>query len=279
MLSYTTMNSISILEQFQQMIQSLQTRTIELLPSIILGLVTILFGWLLAIIARNFVTKFILYLDRQINAKIQNRFLSVDLAGTAKIIATTVFWIILLFALAAASHLLGLSIITTWFNALLAYLPNILAAIVIIFTGIILGRLVGDLMSSSIIKAGIPKGDHVRKLVQFVIVFVASVIAINQVGIDIQFLTNLVTIVIAALLFGAALAFGIGASTSVSNILGSFYLQKSYKEGNRVRIANIEGIIVKISPTEVHIKTKSGRVIVPAKTFNEAQSELLNETQ
>jgi small-conductance mechanosensitive channel len=107
----------------------------------------------------------------------------------------------------------------------------------------------------------------------------ASVMAINQVGIDIQFLTNLVIIVIAALLFGAALAFGIGASTSVSNILGSFYLQKSYKEGNRVKIADIEGIIVKISPTEVHIKTKSGRVIVPAKTFNEAHSELLNEPQ
>jgi hypothetical protein len=273
------MNSTSILEQFQQIIQGLQTRTIELLPSLILGLVAILFGWLLAFIARNFVTKFILYLDRQINAKIQDRFLSVDLASTARVIATTVFWIILFSALAAASHLLGLSIITTWFNALLAYLPNILAAIVIIFTGIILGRLVGDLMSSNIIKEGIPRGDHIRKLLQFIIVFMASVMAINQVGIDIQFLTNLVIIVIAALLFGAALAFGIGASTSVSNILGSFYLQKSYKEGNRVRIADIEGIIVKISPTEVHIKTKSGRVIVPAKTFNEAHSELLNETQ
>ena len=273
------MNSTTLSEQFQQLIQGLIARSVELFPRLVLGIIIILVGWILARISKRLVTRFIQYLDRQINARLQQRYLSVDLGSTARIIATTIYWIIILFTLAVATHLLGLSVMTTWFDALLAYLPNILAAIVIIFAGIILGRLVGDLMSSSIVKAGIPKGDHVRKLVQFVIVFVASVIAINQVGIDIQFLTNLVTIVIAALLFGAALAFGLGASTSVSNILGSFYVQKSYREGNRVKIDDVEGVIVRITPTEVHIKTKTGIVTIPAKNFNQEKSELLNEPE
>ncbi len=270
------MNS-SLTEQFQELTRQLIAGSVDIFPKLVVGLVIALAGWILAVVARNLVTRFIRYLDRQVNSRLQNRLLKVDLNGTARIIANTIFWIIILLALAMITQLLGLSILTTWFNALLGYLPNILAAIIIIFAGIIIGRLVGDLMSSSIIKAGIPKGDHVRKLVQFVIMFVASVIAINQVGIDILFLTNLVTIIIAALLFGAALAFGLGASTSVSNILGSFYLQKSYREGDPVRIGNIEGTIVKITATEVHIKTGTGIVTVPAKNFNEEKSELLKD--
>jgi small-conductance mechanosensitive channel len=171
----------------------------------------------------------------------------------------------------------GLALLTSWFNALLGYLPNILTAIIIIFIGFVAGRLVGDLLNSSILKRGLGKGDYLGKLVQYAIFFVASVIAINQVGVDIQFLTTLVTIIIASLLFGAALAFGLGASTSVSNILGSYYLQKSYHEGNIVRIGEIEGSIVKITQTEVHIKTENGMVTIPAKSFSEEKSVLIKE--
>ena len=261
----------------QEIVQALINRSVDLLPRVIMGILIVLAGWLLATISKRLVIKFIHYLDRLINSRLQNRALRVDLKSTAGFIAKTIFWIIILFTIVIITQLLGLAILTTWFNALLGYLPNILAAVLIVFAGVLIGRLVGDLMSSSIVKAGIPKGDHIRKLVQFIILFVASVIAINQVGIDIQFFTNLITIIVAALLFGAALAFGLGASTSVSNILGSFYVQKSYREGNRVKIGDIEGVIVKITPTVIHIKTKTGKVTVPAKNFNEEKSELLKD--
>ena len=85
------------------------------------------------------------------------------------------------------------------------------------------------------------------------------------------------TIALAVLLFGAALAFGLGAKTSVSNILGSYYFQKTYQVGNRVQIGEIVGLIVQISATTILLDTKSGKVSIPSKVFNEEKTILLTK--
>ena len=271
------MKDQSISAELKQFFDNLVNSSIDLFPRLIIGLLVILLGVLLALVFKNLITRLILYLDRQVNLRLRNRFLSVNLQSTARLAGRIAFWIIILFTIVVVTQMFGLTLLTTWFNALLGYLPNILTAIIIIFIGFVAGRLVGDLLNSSILKRGLGKGEYLGKVVQYIILFVASVIAVDQVGIDIQFLTNLVTIVIASLLFGAALAFGLGASTSVSNILGSYYLQKSYQEGNIVKIGEIEGSIVKITPTAVHIKTKNGMVTIPAKSFSEEKSVLIEK--
>jgi small-conductance mechanosensitive channel len=81
--------------------------------------------------------------------------------------------------------------------------------------------------------------------------------------------------VLGALLFGAALAFGLGAQTAVSNILGSYYLQKTYKEGDMVQMDDMKGVIVKILPTSVIVETSSGQIMIPAKDFIEKKSILV----
>jgi small-conductance mechanosensitive channel len=89
-------------------------------------------------------------------------------------------------------------------------------------------------------------------------------------------LINIIDIGFAALLFGAALAFGLGAKTAVSNILATFYVRKMYKVGDQVKIDDIQGKIAKIDDTSVVIDTQAGQVIVPAKNFSESKSFLIN---
>ena len=59
------------------------------------------------------------------------------------------------------------------------------------------------------------------------------------------------------------MAFGLGARTAVSNILASYYLQKTYTPGHNVRIGEIEGEIIQITPTAVVLATPEGRTLVP----------------
>ncbi|GJM29830.1 MAG: hypothetical protein DHS20C17_24650 [Cyclobacteriaceae bacterium] len=271
------MDKQPIYEQLVDFFQSLTNQVMELVPRLLIGILVIVIGLLLARIIEKLICRVILYLGNTLNSRLRNQLLSVDLHGSAKFISKTVFWIIILFVTAVVTQIFGIPVLTGWLSGLLDYLPNILAAVIIIFSGIVIGRLLGDLMASAVVKAGVSKGDHIRKLVQFIVIFISSVIAINQIGIDIQFLTNLITIIVAALLFGASLAFGLGARTSVSNILGSYYLQKTYQEGNTVRVGDIVGVIVKITPTSVYLKTKTGQVAIPAKDFNEEKTVLLEE--
>jgi len=269
------MNTNTFIEEINQIIDHLITGFIHLIPRIILALIVLLIGWMLAWVIRKMIKNFILYLDRNINEKLKNRLLTVDLKNLANFIAKTFFWIILFISIAIVTQILGLSILSAWFSGLITYVPNILAALVIVFAGIITGKLVGDLVASAASRTGMSNAKQLGRFVQYNILLISIIIAIDQIGIDIQFLTIILTIVLAALLFGAALAFGLGARTSVSNILGSYYLNKVYQEGNRIKIGEVVGTIVKITPNAVFLETESGQVMVPAKDFNEEKTVLI----
>jgi hypothetical protein len=109
------------------------------------------------------------------------------------------------------------------------------------------------------------------------VVLVAVVVALEQVGIEAQVLIVIVAIVLGTTLAGAALAFGLGARTAVSSIIGSYYVAQAYRIGQLVRIGTIEGKIVQTTPTAVFLDTPHGRVLVPAKQFSEEVSVLVTE--
>ena len=268
----------SIIEEVNLLWNNLVSGAIHFIPNLILALVVFLVGLLLARIVQKIVKTSILYLNRNINEKLRNRFLSIDLQSYVRFISKTFFWIILIFTIALVIQILELPILTSWLGGLILYLPNILAAIVIVFVGFITGKLVSDLISSATAKTGISSGKYVGRLMQYTIVLVSVLIAIDQIGIDIVFLTNLITVVVTVLLFGAALSFGLGSKTSVSNILGSYYVQKIFQVGNTIRIGEMEGLIVQITTTYVMLETKNGLVAIPAKDFNEEKTILIKKS-
>ncbi|MDX1409588.1 MAG: hypothetical protein R3330_15680, partial [Saprospiraceae bacterium] len=67
------------------------------------------------------------------------------------------------------------------------------------------------------------------------------------------------------------------ARVSVSNIIASHYVIKTYQVGQTVRIGDLEGRIVGISLTAVEIETPEGICLVPAHRFSEETSVLLKE--
>ena len=102
-------------------------------------------------------------------------------------------------------------------------------------------------------------------------------IGVEQVGINIEFLTSIIMILIAGIVFGSALAFGLGAGTVVDNILASHYLQQQYRTGHRVKIGSIEGRIIRITPNAVIMDSQEGELCIPAKQFSENISLLIGE--
>jgi small-conductance mechanosensitive channel len=54
-----------------------------------------------------------------------------------------------------------------------------------------------------------------------------------------------------------------------------FYLLKTYRVGQIVRIGDVEGEITEITQTGVFIATPQGRVLVPGRCFSETPSVLV----
>lgn len=249
-------------------------------PDLLAAAVILLLGWLAARLLRSLSRRLLMAgLDRLTRtafllSALESAGLRTNLPG---IVGAFVFWVVFLFFLAAAIETLGLPVVTSVLSQVAYYLPNVLAAIVIVFIGVILGDLVRARVSATATTAGVAYGKAVGHTVQAAIVLVAVVIAAEQIGITGPVLGSIVAVVIGSILAGAGLAFGLGARTAVSNIIASYYVAQAYRIGQRVRIGDVEGRILETRPTSVILDTPDGRVLVPAKRFGEDNSVLLTD--
>ena len=267
----------NLLQELGALIIQLKSNLIAILPKLIFAIVIVLIGILFAHFFRSLVKRSIKNLDRLISNKNLQRLEHIRIGGSADLSGKVVYWIILFFFATAATQVLGLPVITIWLGGLMHYLPNILAAVIIVFLGIVGGTLLRDIIASASTTAGLLYGNVLGRIAQSTILLIAILIAVNQVGIDISIVSRVIEIVLAAILFSAALAFGLGARTSVSNILASYYLQSRYRQGQFIKIGDVEGEIIQITPTAVIIETTEGQVSVPAGIFSKSTSTMLNK--
>jgi len=244
---------------------------LELLPKILTSLLVLVIGYLVARILKYFITSSVNYLGRLLSRSFKS--LNFNLAGS--FLGLAFFWLIMFCSVLLVTDILGLSIITDWFQSIIQYIPNVLAAIVIILAAIILGNVISDFVVTLSVRAGLDYGTTLSKIVKFGLIFMAVIIALDQIGIEIAILINIIDIILAAVLFGAALAFGLGAKTSISNILAAYYVRKAYKEGDKIQIGKVKGVIVKIESTNVVVSNEQGQVNIPTKHFSEAKSYLI----
>ncbi|NJC27422.1 mechanosensitive ion channel family protein [Neolewinella antarctica] len=264
-----------MLEELYEIGIALRVRLLEFLPQATMALIVLIIGYVLARLIEMLVIRSLRHTGRLVS----RRFVQLNLSQYATVIGLIVFWFVILLTFLLVSDILKFTLITVGIKSLLQYLPNLLAAGFTVLLAYILGKFLANLVASVGTKVGVSYGLTLGRIIQYGIVIIGVIIAIDQIGIEIAFFINIINIILAALLFGAALAFGLGARTSISNILATFYVRKMYKEGDEIRIGDLEGKITKIDTTAVVLETKLGQCNVPAKAFNESTSLLLKKTE
>lgn len=193
----------------------------------------------------------------------------------SELIGGFVFWTVFLFFIAGATEALGLAVLSTWLTGVAFFVPRIAAAILVILAGALVANFVRDAIRTASATANVGYGEALAQVVRTVLLAVAVLIAVNELGIDVTILTVALGVILGATFGGVALAFGLGARTAVSNIIGAHYLRQLLRVGQTVRLGVVQGEIEAITPTAVVLKNGDGRVIVPAKEFSEAVSTLL----
>lgn len=261
------------MEKITKIIMSLKEDFWDLFPNIILALIVVGIGFLLARFVKYIIIRLVKHLGNLAGQKYEN----VNMNQSAKFIGLIFFWIIFLLSCILAADILGLSIVAKWMESILKYSPNVLAAILIISAAVIFGKFTAGAISSVGERMGLDHSNTLGKIAQYLILLTAIIIAIDQIGFEVDFLINILNIILGAFLFATALAFGLGARTSVSNILAAFYVRKRYKVGDIIKIGEIEGRIIKIDVTLVIVDTETGQLSIPAKEFNENTSCLIKK--
>jgi small-conductance mechanosensitive channel len=244
---------------------------------LVTALVLVVVGVLLAVLLRALTQRLLAALERVV----RGRGFRTPFAGIGRdwrvtdVIGAVVFWAVLLFFVGMAVHALGLPLLSGAVGTLSQFVPPMLAAVLILVVGLVLGNLARGAAVAAAARTGSALAPALGQVVRVTIIISAALIAATQLGVDITLLTAILSVALAAVLGGFAIAFGLGARTAMSNIIGSHYLRHTLELGQEVRVGPIEGTISALTPTSVVLQTADGRVIVPAKQFGEVPWVLL----
>lgn len=272
-----TTQAISWQATITETYQELTQQVINHAPQIIGAIALLVLGYIIAVLLRIITQKLVQGLDSLFKRAITNDALKQERLkeSYALIIGKFVFWLIFIFFIAASANLLGWKLFSGLMNELLTFLPSLLSGLFIVLAG----YLIGNLAYSAIVSAGVRTGSltasTLARSVQIIIVFSFVIIGIEQIGINVTFLTSMTVVISGILLAGAALAFSLGAKNMVANLIGAQYACKHCNIGERIKLGEFEGEILEITQTSIVLDTNQGRVIIPAKSFHE-QSILLN---
>jgi small-conductance mechanosensitive channel len=263
--------SSSILQGLTTGFQNMAAQLLTFLPRIVIALLLLVLGWFVARLFSKLVIRAIDHLDLLWQRLITKRGYThlQSRHPPTRIVGQLVFWLLMLIFVTLATEILGLDIFGVWLKEIVTYLPLAVAGLLIILVGFVVSSLVRDLVTSAADSAKLSHGELLGRTAQFIILVTAIIIGIDQIGIDIAFLTVVAGIILASMLGSIALAFGLGARTHVSNIIAANQLRNFYRVGDTVKIGDIEGKIIDISLSRVMIETETGSVDVPAKLFDE----------
>jgi small-conductance mechanosensitive channel len=256
-------------------------RVVSRLPDVVGALVILLLGWVVA----RLLSALLRRLLRAAVDRLQGRRLlgGEDRFGWRRVLPGLLggltFWTVMAVAVVAAADTLEMTLVGELLASIARLLPQVLAGVLVVFVGVAFAELAQGAVANAAAAAGVPYAGALARAVQLSVVVVAAVMGAHQAGIDSTFLMIALPVVLGALLGGAALAFGLGSRTAVSNIIASHQLTRVHEVGERVRIAGIEGRIEQVTPTAVLLEAEHGKVVVPASLFAEQVAVILGKAE
>jgi len=248
-------------------------KTVGFIPNIVGAIFILLIGWLVARAVQAGLSHFFKLIGVNKLAEKTNIDMALRKAHIKKtiseIIARIFFWIIFLIFFTSAFSTLGLDVVARSVDQLLFYIPNVIAAILIILIGALIANFTRDFVITACHSANVAYGKVLGKAAKFVLMVFVVVIAINQIGINTALFTTNITLIVAAVLFTLVLAVGLGGRSLAANMIASHYVSDMFKVGDKVTIAGVTGKIKSISSVAVVIDggPKIGKMVVPTKEF------------
>ncbi len=137
------------------------------------------------------------------------------------VIAKLVFWAVMLLVILLVANALGLTAVSQIFAELLAYIPNVIAAVIILFLGIVLGEFVKDLVLAS--AGGVSGIPTVARAAKATVIILSVFMALEQLNIAEDIVLVAFIAVVGAAALAAGIAFGLGGREIAAEIARDWY--------------------------------------------------------
>lgn len=206
------------------------TKITAFLPELIGAIIIFIGGWFVARLVKLGVVKLLALVrfDKATEKGGVNEFLKKgDITKSpSEIIGALVYWFIMILVIIASLDALGLPIVSDLLNSIFLYIPNVVAAIIVLILGFLVGNLLAAVVRTAASNAGFKAADGIGKLALYAIVFFSIAIALTQLDIGEDIIAAAFIIAFGAFALALALAFGLGGRDAAAEYLKRWLEEK-----------------------------------------------------
>ncbi|MEE8482562.1 MAG: hypothetical protein V3S12_04350 [Acidiferrobacterales bacterium] len=184
------------------------------LPKLMAALGVLLVGWLFAKLLYSVFVKSL----KAINFETLTHKAGIDAflhhggigKTTSEILSLLIYWIIILITLLVASNIVELDVVSELFSQILQFIPNVIAAVLILTVGMYFARFISDVVTAYSKNVGFQDADLVGRLARYAIITFVIIIALEQMDIGTTIPRSAFLILLGGVVFAFSLAFGLG---------------------------------------------------------------------
>ena len=193
------------------------------LPRLFVATLLLFIGWVAAKLFRRVITKFLKLLRFDAAAEkagIEDFLVQGGVRYTAvTIVANLFYWLIMLALILASLHTLGVQAGEELLTRVIAYIPNVIVAILVLLLGSLVGKTIRTMSFAYLNNMGIEGAALISAAAQWAILIFVISLALERLSIGGPILVSAFQIGFGALCLALALAFGLGGREWAAHIL------------------------------------------------------------
>lgn len=222
------MNSVNFwTDSTRQALLDAWAKMIKFLPNVFGAILVVLVGVIIGVILKKAITALFKVL------KIEDLSEKIGLSGIlrkaeikitiSEVLGDLVKWIVIIVFLLPASEIVGLAKVSEMLNKLLAYIPNVIVAVVILMLGGLLADFLAALVRGSTALLKVRAVKLLSGITRYSIIVFAFIAALIQLGIAADLWKILFQAVVFTIAGSLVLAFGLGGKEIAGKAVDEFY--------------------------------------------------------
>ena len=223
------------MESLLEPLEGMLAHAIAFLPQLAFAVVVVIAGWLLAKAARFALVKAL----RAVNFNVLTERAGLDgflaqggiRGDTVDLFGVLVYWLVVLAALVVAFNALGMNYVTDLLRQVVAFVPRLMVALVILAFGAYFARFIAGAVMAYCRNVGIQDGEILGRLAQYAILVFVVLIALEQMQIGGDIVRSSFLIILAGVVLALALAFGIGGQHWAADLLDRWWRRERKEPG------------------------------------------------
>jgi len=217
-----------------QSIQRMLTEFFAFIPEFLAAIAILIIGYFIARVIGNVVARVLgrAGLDTTATSGQTGAWVQKVTSSPSRLVGKLAFWAVFLGVISLAVSVLGINALTEFVGAIFAYLPNVIAAVLIFLVAGAIAAGVATLATKFM--GDTPTGKVVATVAPILVMTIATFMILEQLKIAHDIVVTTYTLLLGAVALGSALAFGLGGRDVAARMLEGAY-QKGQQNKEQIK--------------------------------------------